>query len=794
MANSNKSGKKIYRGFRNNLNISNAGTSRDGLTNGNGSKPTDGLTNGMGSSNGYGPSRSLKRIDDKAISPKKLSLVLVLTIVLLIPSIFIAFNYSEPVEDLKIDGIFDDIDTILLIADDETVSTPALDIEEYGIAAKGDGFTYLYARAKGNWMDSAEANCLNIFFDSDNDKSTGYKLENMGADYLIEVYGWDGNVQGQSLKTFSGDDQYNWSSGQSLGFVRAAMSGNQIEIAVSHNWFTLEDDYKALFTTKSEANTGEICKAQIAEGTGALVVRQEPNDVNGIISGNTAMNLELRAYGYDIEVSLIGLTGLNSASVSGLPVTVPADSSITLNVDVSINNLAQGSFVGLSVSSVICNGSYSITGEGLKAYATAAPTEILIDGAFADWNSVNKSTDGSDPDNSDIDITEYASVNTTSSALFYMKTDSNGNIFAGGITPYTRTKPESSGSTGEPTTPKLLPRKTGEDITRIYVDTQDGGQNTGGIFADYLIEITGIHGEITSSKLYSLPGKHFVKVINAANGVRELEASVDVGDINYTGTMQFYFETTDWQKNKDTTPSISMTRALSFGTRSGGDLPEVTGDADLMDAPYTSSAPTIDGDWSSSEWTDADSYNDGTNLIVYTMQDGTNLYVCVRVQTDTTDATGDYCDVMFERCHSGESSLDSNDRKFRAEDSGVSDASEDYDGTGGTWTVGSLTGWSAVAELDASDSSYITYEFQIPFIDVWGTSTPSSGDIAGFAIQVYDADSASTYEYGSASVDELNPSTWDDVQIPEFSFQFMPLLFMLGLIVVIQRKRRGVSK
>ena len=45
-----------------------------------------------------------------------------------------------------------------------------------------------------------------------------------------------------------------------------------------------------------------------------------------------------------------------------------------------------------------------------------------------------------------------------------------------------------------------------------------------------------------------------------------------------------------------------------------------------MTAYPTSSAPTIDGQMGSGEWDDADSF-DGTDLDIYTMQDGTYRFL-----------------------------------------------------------------------------------------------------------------------------------------------------------------------
>ena len=101
----------------------------------------------------------------------------------------------------------------------------------------------------------------------------------------------------------------------------------------------------------------------------------------------------------------------------------------------------------------------------------------------------------------------------------------------------------------------------------------------------------------------------------------------------------------------------------------------------------------------------------------------------------------------------------------------------------------------AERDPDSGDGNYITYEFKIEFEEVWGTGTPSGGKIVGFAIRVYDNDAGSSYYWGSGSVGITDPSTWGDLQIPEFSGMLLPLIASMSVGILYRRKKSvGIGK
>ncbi len=567
-------------GLTNGLGRTNGLTNGLGRTNGltNGLGRTNGLTNGLGRTNGLtnglsGSSGRLPhRLNDRAISPSRTSLVLILVFLLIVPTIFLSLSKNDSAySGFRIDGDFSDWDDSDRYQDFNNYPTAALDIMEYSAATNSAGNLFLYANAGANWMSSPDVDSLVVFIDADNNPGTGYAVRGMGAEYVTEVYGWEGAIRGRQMGVFSGSDRDNWGSWNWRGLF-AAVSLNQMEISIPGPSISLNPEHGLLFMTKRGETIADVCSARIALDRPALSVRQIPGGSNGIIGTDQVMSIELRACGQDVTVTSIGFacTGVAAPTVAGLPVTVQAGTAVQLQVTAPVTGLARGTFVDIAVSSVSSSALSTVSGDGLVAYAIAAPSGIMIDGAFGDWNAVSKSADPADSPNPNTDIRQQAAVNGSSNAYFYLKTGDTGTMMGGCCVPNVRTKPaETTPEPVEPVEPiEPAPEKNinGEDIVRLYIDTVAGGQNIGGIRADYLLEIRGREGLITSRTLYSLPSRTFVATVNAKTHGTQLETGLPLASIRFNGTMQYLIQSTDWNGNTDVTlPSAIITPAL--GTR-----------------------------------------------------------------------------------------------------------------------------------------------------------------------------------------------------------------------------------
>jgi hypothetical protein len=122
-------------------------------------------------------------------------------------------------------------------------------------------------------IDSNQAYLWNIYLDSDNQASSGYNFELMGADYLL---------QGASLYRYTGTGE-NW-SWEYLGEVDYVASGNRAELSLAKQQLGLGDEagsYRALFYgTDASGNDLDYLLLDTNPG-GAVVIMEEISAPSG---------------------------------------------------------------------------------------------------------------------------------------------------------------------------------------------------------------------------------------------------------------------------------------------------------------------------------------------------------------------------------------------------------------------------------------------------------------------------------------------------------------------------------
>jgi hypothetical protein len=217
------------------------------------------------------------------------------------------------------------------------------------------------------------------------------------------------------------------------------------------------------------------------------------------------------------------------------------------------------------------------------------------------------------------------------------------------------------------------------------------------------------------------------------------------------------------------------------------------GNANEFWAPSSSDIITVDGDWGALEWTTYDFYESATLMIYVQANVDNNLYVCVRVKTDTLQNPGDYCEIVFDTVNNGGTTPQVDDFKFNASDSTSSDTFEDYRGDGSGWDSTYTSPYSpqgdAERDPDSGDGNFITYEFRIDFNEVWFPIPPTSGDEAGFAIHVYDTNAGQDHYWGSSDMND--PNSWGSLYyLPEFQEFIIPIFSMIFIAAVWMRKKK----
>ena len=530
---------------------------------------TNGLTNGSGFTNGLGGPRALREAHR---ARWKLYLVPLLG-ALLLATAFILPGSDSPAR-FSADGEFDDWAGVPVYEQDPAPGTnPAIALTAYRIAVDVDQLA-LRATVAGAWFDDPDVvHALCAFVDADRDPATGYAVQGWGADYLVSVEGSGGTVSGASVREFTGSDPLNWSAWASVGSASAAAAGRDLEVVVPWGGGQPTDPVVILFADDGE---GARSYSAVAFGKVPGALRAQVRERSGVAARGTPVVLDvvLEAFGGPVTVQDVefGVTGATVESL-GLPVTVSTAGPTTLPVSLNTGSAATGDLLTVVLRGVVTDGDRPVLlgDRVVRAYVESGPVGKDVDGWFWDWSSriTNDSKPSTDP--ADLDLVGY-SANRTGTELF-LYGDVRGSLFAGVPAPVHRSRPTPGGEPQQ-TTPLAPTRTVGEDVFRAYVDVDrdgpDGVPALGLRGADLLLEVRGIHGEVTRRTAYEWRnGWQVILQPEVATDAHRLEASLPVPA---NGAVEVAFETRGWHGPGDSIP-VSGTRGVrpdGGGYRSDG--------------------------------------------------------------------------------------------------------------------------------------------------------------------------------------------------------------------------------
>lgn len=584
----------------------------NGMTNGitNGLKAlrmgiTNGITDGNGITNGLRSKRTNARSGQN-----KLKIVIVpMLVLLLVLSPYILTSISKAPEGIKIDGKFGDWNGVTTAYDqNEAVPfNPNVDIIDYRVDdrqvelsfyLKVDGLMLIGEPGGKKLVDTAY-----IFIDKDQNHDSGYYVNGIGADYMIEIYGWGGQVIRSSLHIYNYIEQ-DWNLWEWVDYIDSAVKDSELETKMPYSalYMKIGDAVDVLFYMQSWDGFDDFSDTVISNEVGILQIEQQGIGEDVILGNdNRMLRLDIKAINSDISFIELSVkrTGLASdtdtsavrledengnaiaiGTISANRVTFrrslvfPHGQSRTLFVVVDINPNANaensiGFYIEHNHDVLIESGTVSIKrikSEELhfeNSYILSIPDNIIIDGAFADWNDkfILNDTD-SDTARSNLDIIKYGVSNTETQAAFYLHVEDE--ICGGYVVPYwnKRTKPEPEIYEGEGGgIGQEIPPKTGEDLVYIFIDTDSDSGYKGylPVRANYMIEIKGRYNKIISARYYEWTGRGVYDWMWTQRGSvdvgldsQRMEVGIDWIDIGINPFSQ-YFEafiwTTDWEKS-----------------------------------------------------------------------------------------------------------------------------------------------------------------------------------------------------------------------------------------------------
>ena len=565
--------------------MSTAAQSREsgqGLVNGRGAINGTGLVNGNGITNGTRAEAGAPRsVSTRRVVTRWQFLALLIVLIVIIPT-FMYLSYPRDSGPITIDGEFDDWSSIAKFGMHQNSASDSTNVTGWTVETDSTGF-YLYVATRVGTMSSSAIDSFYAFIDSDADATTGYLVAGMGANYLVKVIGWNDSITSSSVSRFmpSSGDQRDWNGWLESGSALARLAGDELEVAANIPDLGSGARY-ALASQTGESPQG--LSYVIEEDTPILIVHQEPSAslADGVISmspSSPAMVVSLSCQGGSGTVTGLNplVSGANIIQVQTGSIDLSPGESRALTVNIDTSGSTTGAVISASVPLSGISSSFdsvTITGDPVLAYVAYAPSTILIDGAFGDWVGLTSpDTDASEVRDPNIDISSVGAVNTTTSSSFYVSVV--GEVCRGSFVPSQLTKP--SGSGGGSVNP---PKKVGEDILRIYIDT-DMSVSTGSVVihpsktigADFLIEVRGLDGEIISRSIMEFVSGSWNYVggtVSAAHDEQQIELSVASSSISMASSIDFIIEMTDWRSWSDIATSVPQggTRSTDMpGTR-----------------------------------------------------------------------------------------------------------------------------------------------------------------------------------------------------------------------------------
>src|SRR6266566_1589003 len=319
----------------------------NGLTNGLGR--TNGITNGLGRTNGLTNGLGGHRpIDFRAVGVRgamrnagwKLYLIPLVAVALLLLPLFFVPTSNGPAYPIQIDGQFNDWASVATEAMAmDGVLNPNVDVVRFGVTPNLGPFAF-YVEVAGSALAGGgpppgTMDTVRIFVDIDGSSATGYRIDGLGADRMLEVSGHNGTVLSSTLWEFdSNRNQWDWNGWIKGTATPAAASGSRIETEAQ--WLAGVSPSTPIIATvhtvswDEQTDTGDF---PVSPGLGTLSVVADPQTPD-VIAGNgvALLRLMLTAHGQPVTLDSVHV------EIAG---TAPANASSFLQLTDGANVLAQ---------------------------------------------------------------------------------------------------------------------------------------------------------------------------------------------------------------------------------------------------------------------------------------------------------------------------------------------------------------------------------------------------------------------------------------------------------------------
>ncbi|NPA74753.1 MAG: tetratricopeptide repeat protein [Euryarchaeota archaeon] len=440
------------------------GNTKDGYKNGLSNGFKNGIINGSGIVNGVGRAPRHGRGGRRKVPNFVRFLVAMALVISLIYAPIFSLTLFEKTTVFRVDGNFEEWNGVMGYYDLRS-SPPPLNITTLKFHQVSDG-VYFFLETRANMFENASG--VYIFIDSDMNSSTGYLVDGIGADYMVEIYGWNASVVGHTFYVFNSTNQNDFKGFISAGTVPVAMSGNKMEGFIPHSF----GHFRVVVSTTDYAGHEDV--AYVPEvGKHSFFVRVENSTpVVPLNENSPVLEIHIFTFGRVVHIQQISVAFRGTSTpldMSFIGVyrdngngkfdsydklitshwSLGNNETIQFNVSLDVENTTlflvvncshqylNGKTIFADVADIVANEPYSI--EHLiysGSYIGEVPSSVHIDGAFYDWKVVKKDKLGDVvnpagvPDNGDpnIDIDKYAAY---SGEHMYYYLSVNGHLLGG---------------------------------------------------------------------------------------------------------------------------------------------------------------------------------------------------------------------------------------------------------------------------------------------------------------------------------------------------------------------------
>src|SRR3989475_2220613 len=577
----------------------------NGLTFGRGA--TNGLVNGNGFTNGRRGRQGTPRIPPQPHwSRSVIGIAAVVALMIIVPILasLLSPGPSAPSSIIRIDGDFSDwanMRPYVQSAADVTPN-PAVHLVAMKVATQ-DQDLFVYTRVQGLMFQGTavnETDSIFVFVDEDNNRNTGYPIGDLGADSLVEVYGWHDVTDirhGVSSFVFNETGQArsnDWHRFLPGGSADAAFQGQELEIRAG-----LTEPTKARVLVYAADNLGNFDPADgsIRPSLPTVIVGQQTIAKDIVASPQAAMlrvtlapmggiphvdGLDVTRRGTSLDPADLVLyhddgsgafdandTRVSNATMVGNVVQLPMNETISVPslywVEARWSNRTAMTTFGLAVTGIASNGTASFrAAENSLVYLGAAPSTPRVDGAFGDWQGRPYGQDllgdvtnrtGSQAYDANVDLLAPA-VGPGTTLTGYVQVD--GRMLGGQDIPTSPVRtypaPPSSNNT---TIPSVVPPQEGVDVMYTYIDADNssatglradvGGRAYG---FDDAIAAVGRNGVVNSSGLYGVASGqpnpwNFLRSVEIGFDAHRMEFSGNASDLHLTAGDRVVFYRSD---------------------------------------------------------------------------------------------------------------------------------------------------------------------------------------------------------------------------------------------------------